>query len=77
MAKLMWTFDIIPVEHNGADGRWQTPRDHVDDVQNAYNDGFVFAPRPFRAKFTPRSAKHKEITEHDFGLAKEILSKYD
>lgn len=72
MSKLMWTFDISPAE-----GETQLPRDYVDDVQKAYTDGFVFAPRPFRAKFTVRTPGHREIIERENKLAQEMLAKYE
>ncbi len=80
MAKLMWTFDIRPLKNGMLDGnnnKYHNPREYAGDMQTAYTDGFVFAPRPFRASFTVRSARHREIIEREYKQAREFLSKYE
>ena|ERR1700761_112527 len=69
MAKLLWTFDISPIE--------ETCDNSDEDIRRGYNDGFVFAPRPFKAKLMVRSDKHRKVVEQDYESAKELLSKYE
>ncbi|KAH7057425.1 cytochrome P450 [Macrophomina phaseolina] len=69
LARLLWAFDIRPgVDENGNEVKL--------DVF-AYSDSENMRPLPFKARFTPRSEKIRELLEKEAAEAKERLSVYD
>ncbi|KAH8878703.1 putative cytochrome P450 [Thozetella sp. PMI_491] len=57
-AKLVWAFDIgVPDE---------TSANTVDvSVETAYEGGFLICPKPFAAKFTPRSKHRAQVVQRE------------
>jgi hypothetical protein len=71
-ARLLWAFNIEPAvdEETGL----AVPLDTSDD---AYEEGFLSHPSPFRVRFTPRSERHAEIIREEYKGAEEFLRKWD
>jgi len=44
---------------------------------DAYTDGFVRQPLPFKVRITPRSARHAEVIRRDFKAVEEYLRKWE
>ncbi|KAF5020201.1 hypothetical protein F66182_7766 [Fusarium sp. NRRL 66182] len=66
MAKIAWSFDLSP------------DSDTVnDDIDSAYHDGFLIAPKKFPIKIRPRSEVHKGVIMHEYELIKSFWDKYD
>ena len=77
MAKLLWMFDISPPADGSLAPGYSTVSDYVDDVQFAYDDGFVFGPRHFKASFKPRSEKRRLVVEKEYEESqRQILVSY-
>lgn len=66
MAKIAWTFDLAP---GGG------PVD--DDINTAYHDGFLIAPKKFPMMIIPRSDRHKNIVANEFDSIKSFWEKYE
>ncbi|KAL1624328.1 hypothetical protein SLS56_007867 [Neofusicoccum ribis] len=60
IARLLWTFDI-----RHAVDKKTGKRIEVDDI--AFGSGFVSKPDPFPAVFKPRSDRHQEVVEKEWG----------
>ena len=70
IAKILWGFNIER-EINPATGE-PFPIDN-----DAYNPGILQAPLPFKAKITPRSAKHVEVIKRERREVQDFLSQYE
>ncbi len=66
MAKIAWAFDLSP-----GPGAVDT------DIETAYSDGFLIAPKIFPIVFKPRSAKHEEIIIKEYESIKPFFVKYE
>jgi hypothetical protein len=65
MAKIAWGFDLSP----GAGA--------VDvDIETAYTDGFLIAPKKFPISFIPRSNTHKDVIEREFEAITPFFERY-
>jgi cytochrome P450 len=68
MAKLLWTFDILPVtEKDGSIRRYNT----MD-----YTDGFNVRPRPFECVIKVRSEQHRHAMERELNEAENVMKKF-
>lgn len=66
MAKIAWAFDLSP--GSGA----------VDDnVNTAYYDGFLIAPKKFPILITPRSDRHKKVISDEYYSIENFWEKYE
>lgn len=66
MAKIAWAFDLSP--GSGA---------LDDDINSAYHDGFLIAPKKFPILITPRSDRHRDVIEKEYHSTKPFLQKYE
>ena len=66
MAKIAWAFDLS----TGS-------KDIDDDIDTAYHDGFLIAPKKFPIKITPRSERHKEVIMQEYQAIASFWDKYD
>ncbi|SPJ78457.1 related to O-methylsterigmatocystin oxidoreductase [Fusarium torulosum] len=66
MAKIAWAFDLSA----GSDAV-------NDDIDTAYHDGFLIAPKKFPIKITPRSRSHKEVIMQEYQSIASFWDKYD
>ena len=64
IAKLLWAFEI------------QEP-EGVDLDPEAYNEGLLHAPAPFKAVFKSRGPEYIETVRRTLGDCKKELAKYD
>jgi cytochrome P450 len=64
IARMLWAFDI-----SSKDGK----RPLVEE--SMFTQGFVSAPKPFEAVFTPRSAQHKRVVEESFDAVEKDAAK--
>jgi hypothetical protein len=69
-AKLLWAFNIEPAVDD------ETGKTVELDL-NAYIDGLLNQPRPYRVKITPRSNKHAEVIQKDYEGVKDFLGKWE
>ena len=66
MAKIAWGFELSP--GSGA----------VDaDIDTAYSEGFLIAPKKFPVLFTPRSDRHKDIIMKEYEAVQPFFVKYN
>lgn len=65
MAKIAWGFDLSP-----------GPGAVNDDIDTAYTDGFLIAPKKFPILFTPRSVKHKDVIMKEYEAVKPFWIKF-
>lgn len=63
LARLLWCFDILPVE-----GRTYDTFD--------YTEGFNIRPKPFECSIRIRSPQHKAVLEREFVNAEEVMAKF-
>lgn len=66
MAKIAWAFDLSP--GSGAVD---------DDIDTAYSDGFLIAPKKFPILITPRSDRHKDVIVNEYESIKPFFQKYE
>jgi hypothetical protein len=66
MAKIAWAFDLSP-------GCGVVN----DDIDSAYHDGFLIAPKRFPIKITPRSQNHRDILMNEYNSIQSFWDKYD
>ena len=66
MAKIVWAFDLLP-GHGPVD----------DDINTAYHDGFLIAPKKFPMVITPRSDRHKEVIMSEYHSIQKFWEKYE
>lgn len=66
MAKIAWAFDLSP--GTGAVD---------DDINTAYHDGFLIAPKKFPILITPRSDIHKAVITNEFQRIESFWEKYE
>jgi hypothetical protein len=66
MAKLVWTFDISS----------PSPETVSTCVETAFAERAAIAPLRFPVQFKPRSEKHVEVVEREFGQAEVFMSRY-
>ncbi|EKG21335.1 Cytochrome P450 [Macrophomina phaseolina MS6] len=60
-AKILWAFDIIPVD--------------VDP--DNYDEGIIHRPNPYKVEFRPRSEAHVKTIEREVGPALEFLKQFE
>jgi hypothetical protein len=65
MAKIAWAFDIS-----------SGPESVNDDIDTAYTDGFLIAPKKFPVIITPRSERHRDVIIKEFEDVKPVFEKY-
>lgn len=70
LARMLWAFHIEPVID-------EVTGEKVELNTNAYESGFLFEPKPYKVKFTPRSEKHAEVVRRDFKLVEEFLRQWE
>ncbi|KAB5566218.1 cytochrome P450 [Coniochaeta sp. 2T2.1] len=68
IARILWAFDIGPAK--SASGQ------DVDVDIFAFTNGFNSVPLPFQSSIKPRSARHAEVIEREFGTAMSELKEY-
>ena len=66
MAKLVWSFDLLPGSENVD-----------DDIGTAYGDGFLTCPNKFPIMFKKRSDQHEDVMRRDFEAAKRVFATYE
>ncbi|KAF5548077.1 cytochrome P450 monooxygenase [Fusarium phyllophilum] len=66
MAKIAWGFDLLP----GSDSV-------NDDIDTAYHDGFLIAPKKFPIIIRPRSEDHKKVITSEFSSVESFWDMYD
>ena len=69
-ARILWAFNIEQAVDEETGGLIELDTD-------AYVDGFLMQPMPFRCRFTPRSEKHVEIIRRDFRNVEAFLKKWE
>jgi hypothetical protein len=68
-ARLLWAYSIKPeVDEKG---------NELEVDTDAYEDGLLVCPKPFKVRFVPRSEKHVEVIERDFESAKDYLRTWE
>ncbi|KAI3598435.1 cytochrome [Moniliophthora roreri] len=67
---LIWAFEFKPLQDP------ETGKDVPVDLLD-YEEGLVFAPRPYQCHVTPRSSNVVDIIQHQFREAKETFAKYE
>ncbi|EED18801.1 cytochrome P450, putative [Talaromyces stipitatus ATCC 10500] len=68
IAKMLWTFDILPVtEKDGSARKYDT---------FAYTEGFNVRPKPFECIIKVRSEKHATVLEREFVEAERTMGKF-
>ncbi|KAF2652642.1 cytochrome P450 2D18 [Lophiostoma macrostomum CBS 122681] len=72
LARLLWAFKIEPAIDD--ETGFPVPLDTSDD---AYGEGLLSHPLPYKVRFTPRSEKHVQIIREEYKNAEEYLSKWD
>lgn len=71
LARLLWAFSIEPdVDEKGN-------RMDLDTSDEAWEDGFLICPKPYKVKFVPRSEKHEHIIRKDYENAREYLKQWE
>lgn len=68
MAKLMWSFDVLP----GNDG--QKPD---VDVRTAYKDSILTGPNVFPVRFRLRDERKRNVIKEEWDKADEFLSRFE
>ena len=63
LARLLWTFDILPIKDVQYD---------IDD----YVGGFNIRPRSFQCRIQVRSPYHEEILQQEYRVAREVMDRY-
>lgn len=66
MAKIAWGFELSP-----GSGPVNV------DIDTAYSDGFLVAPKKFPILFTPRSDKHRDIIIKEYEALKPFFIKFE
>lgn len=69
-ARLLWAFKIEPAVD-------EATGEKIELDTNAYEDGFLSEPDPFRVRFVPRSEKHAEVLRREFKEVEEFLKKWE
>lgn len=65
MARMLWTFDILPaLDEEG--------KEIIPDIEKL-TQGLVAMPEIFKARFVPRSKERAELVERDWEAASELL----
>ncbi|KAF7557676.1 hypothetical protein G7046_g5968 [Stylonectria norvegica] len=67
MAKIAWAFNLSPSPGTVVD----------DDINTAYHDGFLIAPKRFPILITPRSDIHKDIIENEYHSITNVWDEYE
>jgi hypothetical protein len=70
VARILWAFNIEPA----IDGK---TREKMEIRTDAYTDGFIRQPLPFKLRITPRSEKHAEVIKRDFKGVEGFLRKWE
>lgn len=69
IARLLWAYDIKPeVDEKGKE---------LDVDTEAYEDGFLICPEPFKVRFVPRSEKHVRVIKEDYEGVKDSLTMWE
>lgn len=70
IANLLWAYDIEPAidEHSGK---------AVDLDLEAYEDGLMNLPKPFKVAFKPRSDQHAKINREVYRSKQEFLRSWE
>ncbi|CAJ0550220.1 Ff.00g101500.m01.CDS01 [Fusarium sp. VM40] len=66
MAKIAWAFDLSP----GSDSV-------NDDIDTAYHDGFLIAPKKFPITIKPRSEHHRKVITDEYHSMESFWDKYE
>lgn len=66
MAKIAWAFDLSP----GSDSV-------NDDIDTAYHDGFLIAPKKFPITIKPRSEHHRKVITSEYHSVESFWDKYE
>ena len=68
VAKLLWAFDILPV---------QEPDGSIRSYDTfAYTEGFNIRPRPFECVIRARSERHRAVLQEEMVYAKQVLEPF-
>jgi hypothetical protein len=70
VARILWAFNIEPA----IDERTGKP---VELDLDAYIDGLIMQPAPYKVRITPRSEKHVEVIRQDYENVKDYLKKWE
>jgi hypothetical protein len=70
VAKVLWAFNV-DLAVDGKTG------EKIELDTNAYTDGLIRQPLPFKLRITPRSGKHAEVIRRDFKGVEEYLRKWE
>jgi hypothetical protein len=65
MAKMAWAFNLSP-----------GTGDVNIDIDTAYTNGFLIAPKKFPIMFTPRSQKHRDVICREYEDVKPFFERY-
>ncbi|KAM0344912.1 hypothetical protein ACHAPU_007045 [Fusarium lateritium] len=66
MAKIAWAFDLSPGSETVN-----------DDIDTAYHDGFLIAPKKFPISIKPRSEEHKKVIMDEYHSMESFWDKYE
>lgn len=69
VARLLWAFRIEPALDEAG-------RPVKLDLE-AYQNGFIREPRPYKVRFVPRSEKHAEVVRRNFEAVESYLKEWE
>lgn len=69
IARILWAYDIKPeIDEKG---------NELEVDTDAYDDGLLCCPKPFKVRFVPRSEKHVEVIKADFEAVEDYLKTWE
>lgn len=69
VARMLWAFRIEPpIDENG---------NLVELDLEAFHEGLVYCPLPYKVRFIPRSEKHAEVVRNSFAEVKDYLKQWE
>ena len=76
MAKLVWTFDMLPGK-DPTTGK-QLSKDEIDDsMATAWTNGFLTAPKEFPLSLVVRSPEHEQVIKRECSEAQQVFKNYE
>lgn len=63
IAKILWAFEVRPAL--GPDGKEEV----LDNTDNAFEEGTIVVPKPFRLRFIPRSPQREKVIREEWKAA--------
>ncbi|KAK6436231.1 hypothetical protein LTR95_007574 [Oleoguttula sp. CCFEE 5521] len=75
ISKLVWGFNFLP-PIDPKTGKAVPVSDIDSEISSAYTDGVSTAPKPFKCRIVPRSAKCVEIIQREYEQAHVVFNQY-